>query len=94
MTIYFNTHELFKEMIKKNIDMIGTFGVNCIPREVYQVGKEFYIENKKRIVNNDRSIYCPSKVILCKGVYYIFIVDNNFCMATNNVKYINCGKNG
>ena len=85
---YFNSHELFKHLLNKRITCIGTFKSNMIPKEVREAAATWLKQNSTRIVSNN-VIYCPTKLIECEGIYYLYIVDNGtFCLATNSIELI------
>ena len=91
MDNYFNSHDLFKFLLAKGIKVVGTFKTNMVPKEVRDKATVFLKENKKR-KNVEGVIYCPTLVLVCEGIYYLYIVDNGpFCLATNCLEYVNKG---
>ena len=94
---YFTTHKLFKALQTVEVDIVGTFRMNNVPKLVREKAKAFMKANKKRIAK-DEQVVCPYIVVELEGIYYFFILDNSFFVLATNSKYLafkgNCKTDG
>ena len=91
---YFTTHWLLKKLKSINIHFIGTVKANYVPPAVQQHHSfiQFKKESKRMFDEATNKVTCPSLCIVYDEIYYTLINDNNlFCMATNNMHYVNLG---